>query len=52
MLAGVCAMRQNLVNPNVTVQLEGGRLHVNYNDEAGIFLTGGAEFCFEGRIDL
>lgn len=50
--ASVCAIERNLVNSNVTIQLEGGRLHVNYDKEIGVLLTGGAEFCFEGRIDL
>ena len=46
-----CAVKKKLINSNVTVQLDGGRLHVNY-DEEEIMLTGGAEFCYEGRIDL
>ena len=52
MLVGVCAIRRNLVNNHVTIQLEGGRLHVYYEEKNGIELTGGAEFCYEGRIDL
>ena len=51
-LAGVCAMRRNLVNHHVTAQLDGGRLHVYYDEKDGIELAGGAEFCYEGRIDL
>jgi len=27
-------------------------LHVDYDEKAGIELAGGAEFCYEGRIDL
>lgn len=50
--SSVCAMKRNLVNNNVTVQLDGGRLHISYDEETGVNLTGGAEFCFEGRIDL
>ena len=50
--SSVCAIKEELVEKNVTVQLDGGRLHINYNEEDGIELTGGAEFCFEGRIDL
>ena len=52
MLAGVCAIKKELVNNNVTVQLDGGRLHIYYDEENGVYLTGGAEFCYEGRIDL
>ncbi|MBR2289286.1 MAG: diaminopimelate epimerase [Clostridia bacterium] len=50
--ASVCAMKRNLVNSNVTVQLDGGRLHIKNDEKNGIEMTGGAEFCFEGRIDL
>lgn len=52
MLVGVCAIKKNFVNNNVIVQLDGGRLHIYYDDEKKIELTGGAEFCYEGRIDL
>ena len=48
----VCAIKRDFVNPNVTVQLDGGRLHVNYDEKTGIELVGGAEFCYEGRINL
>ena len=50
--ASVCAILKKMVNNNVTVQLEGGRLHINYDFDGNIELTGGAEFCFEGRIEL
>ena len=50
--ACVCAVKRELVNNNVTVGLDGGRLHINYDEEAGVEMTGGAEFCYEGRIDL
>ena len=50
--ASVCAIVKDRVNKNVTVGLEGGRLHINYDEENGVELTGGAEFCYEGRIDL
>ena len=50
--SSVCAIKKEMVNNNVTVQLDGGRLHVSYDEENGIELSGGAEFCFEGRIDL
>ena len=41
-----------MVNQNVTVNLDGGRLHINYDEENGVELTGGTEICFEGRLDL
>ena len=50
--SSVCAIMKDMVNKNVTVQLDGGRLHINYDEENGVTLTGGAEFCFEGRLDL
>lgn len=50
--SSICAMRRDLVNNNVIAQLDGGRLHINYSEENGIEMTGGAEFCFEGRIDF
>ena len=48
----VCAIMKNMTSKNLTVQLDGGRLHINYDEESGVTLTGGAEFCYEGRIDL
>ena len=48
----VCAIMKNMTSKNLTVQLDGGRLHINYDEENGVTLTGGAEFCYEGRIDL
>ena len=50
--ATVCAIKNNFVNNIVTVQLDGGRLHISYDEKNGVELTGGAEFCYEGRIDL
>ena len=50
--SSVCAIKKKLVNTTVTVQLDGGRLHIHYDEETGVELTGGAELSFEGRIDL
>ena len=50
--SSVCAIKKEMVNKNVTVNLDGGKLYISYDEENGIELTGGAEFCFEGRIDL
>ena len=50
--SSVCAIKRNFVSNNVTVQLDGGRLHIYYDVENGIEMTGTAEFCYEGRIDL
>ena len=50
--SSVCAIKKEMVNKNVTVNLDGGRLYISYDEENGVDLTGGAEFCFEGRLDL
>lgn len=50
--SSVCAIKKEMVNRNVAVGLDGGRLYINYDEDVGVELTGGAEFCFEGRIDL
>jgi len=36
----------------VNVELEGGKLHINYDKENGIEMSGGAEITFEGRLDF
>ena len=49
----ICAIKRSYVETNVDVELDGGKLHIDYSDnEKGIIMTGGAEFVFEGRIDL
>jgi diaminopimelate epimerase len=48
----VCAEKRNLCEPSVNVELDGGKLHIDYDKEHGIFLTGGAEFSFEGRLNF
>lgn len=50
--SSVCAIKKEMVNKNVTVSLDGGKLYISYDEENGVNLTGGAEFCFEGRLDL
>lgn len=46
----VCSSKLDLTDKNVTVILDGGKLHINYNEI--VYMTGPAEFVFEGRIDL
>ena len=44
-------MKCMTVDNRVNVQLEGGKLNIE-NTDKGIIMIGGAEFVFEGRIDL
>ena len=48
--SAVIANKLSLINNDVVVNLDGGKLHININDS--IMMTGTAEFVFEGRIDL
>ena len=51
--SAICALNRSYVENSVNVELDGGKLHIDYEDnEKGIIMTGGAEFVFEGRIDL
>lgn len=34
------------------MELEGGKLHIEYDKELGVFMTGPAEFAFEGRLNF
>lgn len=45
-----CSVKHDLVDKNVTAILDGGKLHISYADN--IFMSGPAEFVFDGRIDL
>ena len=45
-----CGVKHDFIDKNVTAILDGGKLHINYIDD--IFMSGPAEFVFEGRIDL
>jgi diaminopimelate epimerase len=48
----VCAEKRNLCEASVNVELDGGKLHIDYNKEHGILMTGSAEFSFEGRLNF
>ena len=48
--SAVISNKLSLTNKDLIVQLEGGKLHININDN--IIMTGSAEFVFDGRIDL
>jgi diaminopimelate epimerase len=50
--SSVWAEKLNLCDSNVTVELEGGKLHTYYDKENGVELSGEAEITFEGRINL
>ena len=50
--SAVCSEKRNLCDSSINVELEGGKLHIDYDKEYGVFMTGGAEFTFEGRLDF
>jgi diaminopimelate epimerase len=50
--SAVCSEKRNLCDFNINVELEGGKLRIDYDKEKGIFLTGSAEFTFEGRLNF
>lgn len=50
--SAVCSRQRDYTDSNVNVELEGGKLHINYDKKDGVEMTGGAEFTFEGRINL
>ena len=45
-----CGVKHDLAGNNVTAILDGGKIHINYAEN--IFMSGPADFVFEGRIDL
>jgi len=54
---GACAavvfgVENNLLKSKVCVSLPGGNLDINYKKESGVFMTGPAEFVFEGSIEI
>ena len=54
---GACAavvfgVENNLLNNNVCVLLPGGDLDINYEKGSEVFMTGPAEFVFEGSIEI
>lgn len=48
----VCSEMRSLTEGNVSVELEGGKLYINFDKENGIEMMGGAEIVYEGRINL
>jgi len=54
---GACAavvygVENNLLDNNVCVSLPGGDLDINYEKESDVFMTGPAEFVFEGTVEI
>jgi len=54
---GACAavvygVENNLLDNNVCVSLPGGNLDINYEKGSEVFMTGPAEFVFEGSIEV
>jgi len=54
---GACAavvfgVENNLLDNNVCVSLPGGDLDINYEKGSEVFMTGPAEFVFEGSIEI
>ena len=55
---GACASvvigrRKAMMDKNVLVEVDGGKLHVNWEeDEDNLYLTGESEFVYEGRLNL
>lgn len=49
----MCSDKEGLCDgKDIEVELEGGKLHIEYNKELGVFMTGPAEFSFEGRLNF
>jgi diaminopimelate epimerase len=54
---GACAavvygIENDLLDNNVCVSLPGGDLDINYKKGSEVFMTGPAEFVFEGSIEV
>ena len=54
---GACAavvfgVENNLLDNNVHVSLPGGDLDINYENGSDVFMTGPAEFVFEGSVEV
>lgn len=47
----VCGNKCGLIDNDVKVALDGGKLHINYVSNE-VYLIGPAELVFEGKIDL
>jgi diaminopimelate epimerase len=50
--AMVVARRRGLLDPEVSVEVRGGVLRVNWDAPGPVWLTGPAKISFEGRVDL
>jgi diaminopimelate epimerase len=55
--SGACAavvfgVENNLLDNNVHVSLPGGDLDINYENGSDVFMTGPAEFVFEGSVEV
>ncbi len=50
--AVVVAGRRGLTDPQVSVEVRGGSLRVNWEAPGSVWLTGPAEISFEGRVEL
>ena len=50
--ATIAAIRKNLTNQNVTVELRGGNLEIEWTSNNRIFMTGNVNFEREGSIDI
>lgn len=48
----VAGVLNNLINNKVTIELLGGELELEWEENEGVYKTGPAEFSFEGEIDL
>ncbi len=50
---GILSLKLNLIKrPPVFIEMQGGDLEVNWSAGAPLLLTGPADYCFEGIIDL
>lgn len=45
-------IKKNLLGPSVDVHMEGGRLLIEVDEEDHLFMTGPAQFAFQGSISL
>ena len=52
--AAVAAVENNICprNDDINVILKGGQLTVRYTDDGTVYMTGGADFAFEGTVDI
>lgn len=50
--AVVCGQRLGLLDDTVTAELRGGNLHISYNGQGGIQMTGPGTFVFDGEIEV